>query len=103
MNSAKGYAGSSVWTSAKQTAQVQRTGRYLQASRQHPGKMLPAIAAQAIATYTSPGDLAIDPMCGIGTNLVEAIHQGRQASASNTKRRSRSCPETTSPSPKSLG
>jgi modification methylase len=79
MNSATGYIGSSVWTSAQQTAQVQRTGRYLPASRQHPGKMLPAIAAQAIATYTRPGDLVIDPMCGIGTTLVEAAHLGRDA------------------------
>ena len=41
--------------------------------------MLPAIAAQAIATYTRPGDLVLDPMCGIGTSLVEAVHQGRDA------------------------
>jgi SAM-dependent methyltransferase len=39
--------------------------------------MLPAIAATAIARYTQPGDLVADPMCGIGTTLVEAIHLGR--------------------------
>ncbi len=39
--------------------------------------MLPAIAATAIARYTEPGDLVADPMCGIGTTLVEAVHLGR--------------------------
>jgi len=41
--------------------------------------MLPAIAAQAVATYTQPGALVVDPMCGVGTTLVEAVHQGRDA------------------------
>ena len=41
--------------------------------------MLPAIAATAITRYTEPGDLVADPMCGIGTTLVEAIHLGRDA------------------------
>jgi hypothetical protein len=39
--------------------------------------MLPAIAATAIERYTEPGDLVADPMCGIGTTLVEALHLGR--------------------------
>ena len=41
--------------------------------------MLPAIARHAIERYTAPDDLVIDPMCGIGTTLVEAIHAGRDA------------------------
>ncbi|MFF3466940.1 TRM11 family SAM-dependent methyltransferase [Streptomyces sp. NPDC002619] len=41
--------------------------------------MLPRIAAHAISTYTRPGDLVLDPMCGIGTTLVEAVRLGRQA------------------------
>jgi SAM-dependent methyltransferase len=41
--------------------------------------MLPAIAAHAVTAYTQPGDLVLDPMCGIGTTLVEAIHLGRHA------------------------
>ena len=39
--------------------------------------MLPAIAATAITRYTVPGDLVADPMCGIGTTLVEAAYLGR--------------------------
>jgi modification methylase len=69
----------SVWPTAQRTARAQRSGRYLDISGTHPAKMLPAIAARAIATYSEPGDLVVDPMCGIGTTLVEAVHQGRDA------------------------
>lgn len=69
----------SVWATAQQSGPAQRTGRYLPASSRHPGKMLPAIARHAITTYTQPGDLVLDPMCGIGTTLVEAVHGGRDA------------------------
>jgi len=67
----------SVWATAQRDARTQRRGRYLPASVAHPAKMLPAIAATAITRYTKPGDLVADPMCGIGTTLVEAIHLGR--------------------------
>jgi len=67
----------SVWATAQRDARTQRRGRYLPASTAHPAKMLPAIAATAIARYTEPGDLVADPMCGIGTTLVEAVHLGR--------------------------
>jgi hypothetical protein len=67
----------SVWPTAQRDARAQRRGRYLPASTAHPAKMLPAIAATAIARYTQPGDLVADPMCGIGTTLVEAVHAGR--------------------------
>jgi len=69
----------SVWLTAQRTARTQRGDRYVPASTAHPGKMLPAIAAQAITDYTAPGDLVLDPMCGIGTTLVEATHLGRDA------------------------
>jgi modification methylase len=69
----------SVWVTAQQDARTQRHGRYVAASTAHPAKMLPAIAATAIERYTRPGDLVIDPMCGIGTTLVEAAHLGRDA------------------------
>ncbi len=69
----------SVWLTGQQTARAQRAGRYVPASVAHPGKMLPAIARHAILAYTQPGDLVLDPMCGIGTTLVEAVHAGRDA------------------------
>ncbi|MFI1956068.1 TRM11 family SAM-dependent methyltransferase [Streptomyces xinghaiensis] len=69
----------SVWNTAPTSAPAQRKGRYVPGSTAHPAKMLPAIAAHAIRTYTNPGDLVLDPMCGIGTTLVEALHLGRCA------------------------
>ena len=69
----------SVWNTAPTSAPAQRKGRYLPGSAAHPAKMLPRIATHAISTYTRPGDLVLDPMCGIGTTLVEAIHLGRSA------------------------
>ena len=69
----------SVWATAQRDARTQRQDRYLPGSMAHPGKMLPAIAATAITRYARPGELVADPMCGIGTTLVEAIHLGRDA------------------------
>jgi modification methylase len=69
----------SLWSTAQQPAAAQRAGRYLEASTAHPAKMLPAIARHAISAYSQPGDLVLDPMCGIGTTLVEAVHLGRDA------------------------
>jgi modification methylase len=69
----------SVWPTAQQPAARQRAGRYLPGSTAHPAKMLPAIARHAIERYSHPSDLVLDPMCGIGTTLVEAVHLGRDA------------------------
>jgi len=69
----------SVLATGQRPSRLQRLGRYTPESMRHPGKMLPAIAAIVIDAFTQPGDLVIDPMCGIGTTLVEAIHLGRDA------------------------
>jgi modification methylase len=69
----------SVWVTAQQAGPSQRRGRYVPDSTRHPARMLPAIAAHAIASYTEPGDLVFDPMAGIGTTLVEAVYAGRDA------------------------
>nr|WP_244933446.1 DNA methyltransferase [Micromonospora tulbaghiae] len=76
---AAGPEGLSVWATAQATGPVQRRGRYVRESVQHPARMLPAIAAHAVSAYTQPGDLVLDPMCGVGTTLVEAIHADRDA------------------------
>jgi SAM-dependent methyltransferase len=70
---------SSVWTTAQTGPAAQRRGRYVRESSAHPAKMLPAVAAHAITHYSCPGGLVLDPMCGIGTMLVEAVHRGRRA------------------------
>lgn len=43
------------------------------------GKFPPPVASHLISTYTEPGDLVIDPMCGSGTSGVEALLTGRRA------------------------
>lgn len=68
-----------VWPCAQKTSQWQRYRRYVPDSNRHPAKMLPALARRAIETYSDPGDLVVDPMCGIGTTLVEAADLGRRA------------------------
>lgn len=79
---------STIWTAAPTrqgsvfvTGQVcsrdQRRGRYTPESIAHPGKMVPSIARYLIATYTQPGEWVCDPMAGIATTVVEAMHLGR--------------------------
>ena len=70
----------SVWPTAQRTARAQRAGRYVEISGHHPAKMLPAIAARAIATYTRARRPGRSTRCaGIGSTLVEAVHLGRDA------------------------
>ncbi|MGW4799977.1 TRM11 family SAM-dependent methyltransferase [Nonomuraea sp. NPDC004297] len=69
----------SVLATGQLQSRAQRRGRYVAESMRHPGKMLPSIASQVISAFTEPGDLVVDPMCGIGTTLVEAVHLGRHA------------------------
>lgn len=68
-----------IWPCAQTTSQWQRHDRYVPDSNRHPGKMLPELARRAIETYTEPGDLIVDPMCGIGTTLAEAVRLDRDA------------------------
>jgi len=68
----------SVWPCAQTTAQYQRAGRYVPESSEHPGKMMPELARRIIDEYSEPGDLVVDPMCGIGTTLVEGAALGRR-------------------------
>jgi modification methylase len=67
-----------VWPCVQTTAQYQRAGRYLPESTRHPGKMLPELARRIVDEYSAPGDLVLDPMCGIGTTLVEAAELRRR-------------------------
>jgi modification methylase len=77
----------SVWPTAQATSRSQRAGRYLPESMAHPAKMLPAVARHAIEAYTAFGEVVLDPMCGIGTTLVEAAHLGRHAVGVEYERR----------------
>jgi modification methylase len=68
-----------VWPCAQTSAQYQRAGRYLPASTAHPAKMLPELARRIVAEYSPPSGLVVDPLCGIGTTLVETAALGRRA------------------------
>ena len=41
------------------------------------GKLKPAIAHHLVASFTKPGDVVLDPLCGVGTIPFEACLQGR--------------------------
>jgi SAM-dependent methyltransferase len=71
--------GISVLVTGQKPSRIQRQGRYVPEAMKHPARMLPRIAAHVISAYTDPGELVVDPMCGIGTTLVEAVHLGRDA------------------------
>jgi len=73
---ADGVQGSVLMT-GQNSFRKSRSGRYTPGSMAHPAKMLPTIARYLIATYTDGGDLVADPMAGIGTTIVEAMHLGR--------------------------
>jgi DNA modification methylase len=68
-----------IWPVAQTTAQWQRAGRYLPAVTAHPGKMLPELARRIIGEYSTPGQLVVDPLAGIGTTIVEAALLDRRA------------------------
>jgi modification methylase len=67
-----------VWTTgqASLATQLRQRGYCPGTHRTDPTGMSPAIAAHAIAAFTRPADLVLDPDCGAGTTLVEALHAG---------------------------
>jgi len=79
LNTPAGELPLAVWRCANTSPQSQRAGRYLPASTAHPAKMAPELARRILAAYSQPGQLVIDPLCGIGTTLVEAAALGRRA------------------------
>ncbi|WP_017623451.1 TRM11 family SAM-dependent methyltransferase [Nocardiopsis chromatogenes] len=69
----------SIWATGQLQARSQRGTRYTRLSLEHPARMLPAIARTAVEYFTRPGEVVLDPMCGIGTTLAEAVHLDRDA------------------------
>jgi hypothetical protein len=67
----------SVFLTGQVCSREQRRGRYTKESFAHPGKMLPSIARYLIRTFTQPGEWVCDPMAGIATTIVEAMHLRR--------------------------
>ncbi|MEV1082232.1 DNA methyltransferase [Streptomyces sp. NPDC050211] len=70
----------SVWPTGQLDSHAQLAeGRYVPETARDSGRMPPAVAAHAITTYTRPGDTVLDPDCGAGTVLTEALRSGRHA------------------------
>lgn len=47
----------------------------------YPTRYIPQVPRWAILKYTSPGDIVLDPFCGSGTTLVEALLNRRNGLA----------------------
>lgn len=45
----------------------------------YPAKFVPALPRHVIEALSDPGDLVVDPFCGSGTALLEALLLGRRA------------------------
>lgn len=70
----------SVWPTGQQDPPTQlRAAGCVPGTETDAERIPPAVAAHAIATYTQPGDLVLDPECGAGTVLTEALRAGRHA------------------------
>jgi modification methylase len=78
----------SVWPTGQhdETTPLHTRG-YVPATTTDFERIPPAIAAYAITTYSHPGDTVLDPDCGAGTVLVEALRAGRHAVGLTTRGR----------------
>ena len=45
----------------------------------YPAKFIPQLARRLIHEYSAPGDRVLDPFCGCGTTLIEAMVSDRQS------------------------
>ena len=68
----------SIWPTGQRDPVVQlRDAGCVPGTETDIDRIPPAVAAHVIATYTRPGDLVLDPDCGAGTVLTEALRTGR--------------------------
>lgn len=76
----------SVWPTGQRDPLTQlRDNGCVPGSDADTDRIPPAVAAYAIAIYTRPGDLVLDPDCGAGTVLVEALRADRHAFGLTTR------------------
>lgn len=45
----------------------------------YPAKFHPPVASELVKRFSAPGDTVLDPFCGSGTLLIEAVRAGRHA------------------------
>jgi SAM-dependent methyltransferase len=78
-NTSGGGGDGQVWLTGQRSLHAQRQGRFVADSIAHPARMFPDLAAHIIARFSRPGEWVLDPMCGIGTTVVQAVRAGRCA------------------------
>src|SRR3990170_1812024 len=66
---------------------VPRHGNWNRVARNYPGNFPPQIARELIRRYSRPGDRVLDPFCGSGTSLVEALRLSRRGVGTDISRR----------------
>jgi len=76
----------STWELPRSLAEQLAKGGYLVATGWDHDAAPPDLAARAITTYSQPGAVVLDPDCGTGTTLVEAIRARRHALGASTDR-----------------
>jgi modification methylase len=88
LNATAADALGSIWATGQTdlATQLARHGYHVQTAND-PALMPPAIAEHVIATLTRPGDLVLDPDCGAGTTLVEALRGARHTIGLTSTRR----------------
>jgi modification methylase len=70
----------SVWATGQSSPRGQlRHGPYIAATAQYTDRVPPAVARLAIDHLTASGYTVLDPDCGAGTVLIEALCAGRNA------------------------
>ncbi|AXB43672.1 DNA methyltransferase [Amycolatopsis albispora] len=78
----------SVWPTGHTSLATQlNDGGYHTATSTDLALMPPAIARHAITAFTPPGGIVLDPDCGAGTTIVEALRAGRHAIGLTRQRR----------------
>ncbi|MGC7097669.1 DNA methyltransferase [Amycolatopsis lurida] len=78
----------SIWpTGAANMATQLADGDYQDATGTDPALMPPSIARHAVLALTRPGGIVLDPDCGAGTTVVEALRTGRHAIGLTSHRR----------------
>jgi hypothetical protein len=69
-----------VWpTDTRSLAEQLEDRGYVDRSRTDLRLMPPVIAEHAVLALTRPGDIVLDPDCGAGSTIVEALRAGRYA------------------------
>lgn len=62
---------------------ISARSRSIHATYRYPARFSPEFAREAILAFTSPRDLVVDPFCGGGTSVVEAVSLGRRVFAND--------------------